>query len=232
MEIFVLNGFNREQRGQISETGNLRFADFEKNEIVLSVGQTVSEMGIVISGSVNIESVDVWGNRSIVNNISAGQSFAESYAMCKTPLLVDAVAAEKSRVAFIDILRLSDSSNSGAEWYAELSRRLTLLAAQKNLALLRRIFCTTPKSARGRIMAYLSGEAVKSGGNRVSVPFDRQQLADYLNLDRSALSRELGRMKREGIIDFKKEKFIILKTENNIGSVINVGMMGQNPQKK
>ena len=74
-----------------------------------------------------------------------------------------------------------------------------------------RIFCTTPKTIRGRLLTYLSEQAARSGGNAFDIPFDRQQLADYLNVERSALSKELGRMKNEGLIDYRKNHFELIE---------------------
>ena len=80
---------------------------------------------------------------------------------------------------------------------------------RKNLGLSRRIFCTTPKTVRGRLLTYLSGQAVQAGSKTFDLPFNRQQLADYLNLDRSALSKELGRMRDEGLLEFEKNHFVL-----------------------
>lgn len=69
------------------------------------------------------------------------------------------------------------------------------------------MFCVTPKTVRGRLTTYLTGQAALEGRREFSIPFDRQQLADYLNLDRSALSRELGRMQEEGLLEYHKNRF-------------------------
>ena len=88
-------------------------------------------------------------------------------------------------------------------------QNLFAIWVRKNLIPSNRIFCTTPKTVRGRLLVYLSSESAKAGSTSFTIPFDRQGMADYLNLDRSALSKELGRMKKDGILDFKKNHFIL-----------------------
>lgn len=88
-------------------------------------------------------------------------------------------------------------------------QNILYISVQKNLILSRRIFCTTPKTVRSRLFIYLSTEAAKSKSTTFQIPFDRQGLADYLNLDRSALSKELGKMRDEGILEFHKNKFVL-----------------------
>ena len=94
-------------------------------------------------------------------------------------------------------------------WYGKLTRNLLRITARKNLTLSDRIFCTASKSVRGRLLTYLSAQAARQGCSEFDIPFDRQQLADYLNLDRSALSKELGRMRSEGMLDFRKNHFVL-----------------------
>ena len=111
---------------------------------------------------------------------------------------------------FVDLDRLLSPENAGKSWYMKLLRALMTLCAQKNLLLSSRIFSTTPKSVRGRLLTFLSQQSVRAGATEFSVPFNRQQMADYLNLDRSALSKELCRMRDEGMLEFRKNRFHLL----------------------
>lgn len=165
------------------------------------------------SGSVNVESNDLWGNKSILSHVEAGQAFAETYALCGEPLMVDVAAAEPCEILWLDLVPMMQQQNTAASWYPKFLHNLLLLSMQKNLALSQRIRCTTPKSARGRLLTYLSAQAVRAGSTHFSIPFDRQQLADYLNLDRSALSKELGKMRDDGLIRCRKNKFELCGTE-------------------
>lgn len=182
---------------------------FEKGEMILRAGDTTSEMGIILAGSVTIESNDLWGNRAILNLAEAGDFFAEVYALFgNEPLLIDVCANEDCRILFLKTAGLTGEMKSS--WQIRLTRSLLLIASRKNLVLSGRAFHTSPKSIRGRLMAYLDSMSRKKGSRSFDIPFDRQQLADYLNVERTALSKELGKMKKEGLIDCRKNHFRIL----------------------
>ncbi len=185
----------------------LNVRTFPKDSIILRSGDPVHEIGIVQSGSVHVESMDPWGNKSILSHVPAGQVFAETYAIAGEPMMVDAVAAEICTILFLDIKSLLREENAQQTWYPKLLNNILRITVQKNLLLSNRIFCTSPKTIRERVMLYLSTQAAKSGSATFQVPFNRQQLADYLNLDRSALSKELGKMRDDGLLEFYKNSF-------------------------
>ncbi len=185
----------------------MRSAEYAKGSTILHAGDITQEMGIVESGSVLIENIDLWGNKSILSNISEGQVFAETYALSNKPLMVDAVAAESSVIMFLNMGLALKADPTESPWSLKLMSNLLELTAQKNITLSQRIFCTSAKTIRARLLTYLSAVSVQSGSTTFEIPFDRQQLAEYLNLDRSALSKELGRMRDDGLIDFHKNSF-------------------------
>lgn len=185
-----------------------REKQFQKDETIYYVGDRVSELGLVLSGSVLIENDDLWGNRSILDRIGPGQIFAETYACVPgEKLLVTVTAAEKTEVLFLNVGKILRVCTNACSFHARLIRNLLTLSAQKNLNLSRRIFHTSAKSIRGRLLSYLSWRAVKQGSREFDIPFNRQQLADYLGVDRSAMSAELGKMKREGLIQVDRSHF-------------------------
>ena len=186
---------------------------YKKGAPVYLAGTPVTAIGIVLYGTVQIENNDLWGNKSILSHVEAGQAFAETYALCGEPLMVDVAAAEPCEILWLDLVPMLQQQNTAASWYPKFLHNLLLLSMQKNLALSQRIRCTTPKSARGRLLTYLSAQAVRAGSTHFSIPFDRQQLADYLNLDRSALSKELGKMRDDGLIRCRKNEFELCGTE-------------------
>ena len=186
---------------------------YKKGAPVYLAGTPVTDIGIVLYGTVQIENNDLWGNKSILSHVEAGQAFAETYALCGEPLMVDVAAAEPCEILWLDLVPMLQQQNTAASWYPKFLHNLLLLSMQKNLALSQRIRCTTPKSARGRLLTYLSAQAVRAGSTHFSIPFDRQQLADYLNLDRSALSKELGKMRDDGLIRCRKNEFELCGTE-------------------
>ena len=190
---------------------NARYQTFEKGEIILHAGGQTDCVCLVISGSVTIENNDMWGNRTILNIVDSDDFFAETYAILKDEtMMVDAVANEQCAIMFLRIGGLFGSGFEGQPWSNKLVRNLLMISANKNLILSGRSFHISPKTARGRIMAYLNSVSLKKHSKVFDIPFDRQQMSDYLNLERTALSKELSRMKREKIIDFKKNHFEIL----------------------
>ena len=185
-----------------------REKQFQKDETIYYVGDRVSELGLVLSGSVLIENDDLWGNRSILDRIGPGQIFAETYACVPgEKLLVTVTAAEKTEVLFLNVGKILRVCTNACSFHARLIRNLLTLSARKNLNLSRRIFHTSAKSIWGRLLSYLSWQAVKQGSREFDIPFNRQQLADYLGVDRSAMSAELGKMKREGLIQVDRSHF-------------------------
>ena len=183
---------------------------YPKDAILLHAGETTHVMGLVLSGSGHIENIDVWGNKSILSLVTKGQIFAETYACVPgTPMMVSAVAAEPSEVLFLPMDHLLAPAGREDSGRDVLLRNLLDVTARKNLTLTRKIFHTTPKSLRGRLLSYLSAQAVQNGCDTFDIPFDRQQLADYLGADRSALSNELSKMQRDGLLSFRKNHFVL-----------------------
>lgn len=195
------------------DCGCFRFAEAPKGTVIFRAGDHTSEFGVLLRGEVHIESLDVWGNRVILHSVTAGQSFAETYAFCQVPLMVDVTAVQDSRVLLVHLGVLHSPASREKSWYAKLLHSLLVLSTGKNLAWSTRMFCISSKHIRTRVMTYLSGEARKHGSLEFTIPFDRQQMADYLNVERSALSKELGHMRREGILDFRKNRFRLCRTE-------------------
>ncbi len=188
-----------------------REAFFEKGETVLHAGETGARMGLVLDGSVTVESNDAWGNRTILSHVGRGGYFAETYALLEDePMFVDVVANEDCRVLFLRIGSLKTPVRDVPPWRVRLTGNLLAVTARKNLHLSERSFHTAPKSIRGRVMAYLNAAALKERRTAFDIPFDRQQLADYLNVERTALAKELGRMRADGLIRFRRNHFEIV----------------------
>lgn len=188
---------------------DFRTARYKKAEIILSSGNIVTDIGLVLSGSVRIEYTDLWGNKSILGITPAGSVFAESYACIPNePMMVDAMANEDCDILFISVPKLfTPCPVCGSQ--NKLIQNLVMISAEKNLQLSRRSMHTAPKTIRGRLFSYFSQQVSAQGSSKIVIPFDRQQLADYLNLDRSALSKELGKMRKDGLIAYNKNTFEI-----------------------
>lgn len=181
---------------------------YEKGQMIYRAGDTAAALGLVLRGRILIVHDDFWGNATVMDSAGAGQIFAETYACTPgEPMMVNAEAAEDSQVLFLNVSRILRTCSRSCEHHSRLIRNLLALSARKNLNLSRKIFYTASKSVRGRLLAYLSDQAVRNGSRSFTIPFNRQQLADYLNVDRSALSKEIGRLQREGALKTKKNWF-------------------------
>ena len=188
---------------------------FQKGETLLIAGTITERMGLVLEGSVTIESNDVWGNRTIISHVGQGQVFAETYALLENePMLVDVTASEDCRVFFLRSGRIQSLKNSLEPWALKYITNLLTIPMHKNLILSGRSFHTAPKTIRGRVMAYLNSVSLQKHSREFDIPFDRQQMADYLNLERSALSKELGKMQKDKLIFCKKNHFLIRQTDS------------------
>ena len=209
----LFKGMTDTERDQCLQSLNAHKRSYTKRETILHAGNLTDQMGMVLSGSVTIESNDMWGNCTILSHVGSGQFFAETYALLPDEvMLVDVMANEDCQILFIHIGNLFSSMQT-APWSQKLYKNLLLISSHKNLTLSGRSFHTAPKSARGRILAYLNSVSLQKHSTEFDIPFDRQQLADYLNLERTNMSKELTRMQKDGIIECRKSHFKLLKTE-------------------
>ncbi len=207
----IFSGINEVELKEMFDWLGYTDKKYLKGETILHAGEQINSMGIIIKGSVNIENNDVWGNKSIFDNVTKGHVFGEVYACTiNEVLMVDVVAAEDTEIVFLNLSRLFDNYTYNYTFQDKLLANLLKVMSGKNLNLSRKIAHTSSKGIRGRIVSYLSYMSIKHGSNKFEIPFDRQQLADYLCVDRSALSNELSKMKKEGLLNYKKNKFEII----------------------
>ena len=184
---------------------------YPKDAMILRAGDKTERMGIVLQGSVTVESNDMWGNCTILSHVGAGGFFAETYAyLTDAVMLVDVVANEDCEILFLSVGTLQ-SAPAVAGWRAKLIKNLLSVSMHKNLALTGRSFHIAPKSIRGRVLSYLNTVSIQKQTTEFDIPFDRQQLADYLNVERTALSKELGKMRADGLIRCRRNHFVLLR---------------------
>ena len=177
---------------------------YEKGAWLLRRGEWTDRLGLVLSGTVHILREDFWGSRSIVGLAGPGEIFAESYALAGEPLEVAVLAASDARVLCLRV----ETALTGC---GQLTRNLTALLAEKNLTLTRKMRHMARRTTREKLLSYLSAQALRSGGPEFDIPMDRQQLADYLAVDRSAMSAALGKLRDEGVLEFRKNHFRLLE---------------------
>lgn len=185
-----------------------REAKYFKNERILRAGEPTGFMGLLLKGSAFIVQEDFWGNRNFVAKVVPGQLFAEAFACVpETPLSVSVIAERPSSVLLINLRRVLSPCGSGCAFHISAIRNLLSDLAAKILRLNEKLSHMAQRTIRKKLLSYLSLEAVKTGAAAFSIPYNRQQLADYLSVDRSALSNELSKMRAEGILSFEKNRF-------------------------
>ena len=188
---------------------------YPRGTIIHHAGDTIHSVGMVLSGSVSIENDDIWGNKSILDRVAPGQTFAENYACLPNELLmVNVVAVEPTEILFLNTNKMFTVCSNTCMFHSKLVRNMLSISAQKSLNLSRRIMHTSSKSIRGRLLSYLSFQATQHGSLEFEIPFNRQQLADYLSVDRSAMSNELSKMQRNGLLRVERNRFILQDTDS------------------
>ena len=184
--------------------------DFPKEAFVLRAGDTAESIGLVLSGSVLIIQEDIWGNRNILSKVGTGQTFAAAFACAPGSVLNMSVIAETPVAAmFLNVKRILNVCPSACAHHSRMIRNLLGELAEKNLRFSEKLTHMGQRSTRAKLMSYFSAEAQRLGKYEFDIPFSRQQLADYLAVERSGLSLELGKMRAEGLIDFHKSHFIL-----------------------
>jgi CRP-like cAMP-binding protein len=185
---------------------------FEKNAQILVMGGTAASAGIVLSGGVRVVREDFWGNRNILAHIPPSGLFGEAFSCAGVDRLpVGVTAAEKSEVLFIDCKRIAAVCSAACAFHTGLVRNLLAVLARKNVALTQKMEHLTRRSTREKLLSYLSEQAERAGGALFSIPFNRQELADYLSVDRSAMSAELSRMRDERLLRCRRNHFELLR---------------------
>lgn len=187
---------------------NAREHRYQKGELLLHRGARTARLGLMLSGTVHIVREDFWGGREIVGLAGPGEVFAESYALSGEPLEVSALAASEAAVLFLEPRRAIGGTGPVQE---QLKENLLALLAGKNLQLTRKMRHMARRSTREKLLSYLSAQALLAGTPEFDIPLDRQQLADFLAVDRSAMSAALGKLRDEGILEFRKNHFHLLR---------------------
>lgn len=185
---------------------------YEKNSFVFMAGDTVTTIGIVMSGGVHIIQEDFWGNRTILANIGSGGLFGEAFSCAETERLpVGVLVVQASDVLLIDYRRIVTACSSVCTFHTGLIGNMLKILAKKNVMLTQKIEIITQRTTREKLLAYLSAQARQAGGSSFTIPFNRQELAEYLSVDRSAMSNELSKMRDDGILMFQRNQFKLLK---------------------
>ena len=185
--------------------------DYQKGEIIALEEENINHVGVVLEGAVDMLKEDVWGNRTMLVRTYPQDIFGETFACGEDTLsVVTFAAAENCRVLFLSFCRVMHTCTHACQFHQTLIENMVRLIARKNRELMRKVEVVSKKTLREKILAYLSIQSQAQGSRRFEIPLGRVEWAEYLNADRSALTRELAKMKDEGLIDYQRNSFEIL----------------------
>ncbi|BAK81171.1 transcriptional regulator, Crp/Fnr family [Candidatus Arthromitus sp. SFB-rat-Yit] len=211
-ECLIFKDIQENDLNYVLSSLNAKFLNVKKGVSILNMEDKPQYIGIVLSGSANIIQEDYWGKRTIFSVLQTGEVFAESFSYADVNSLpISIIARENSNILLIDCNKLLTIYTFSCKFHKILIQNLVKMLANKNVTLTRKIKHITQKSTREKILSYLSECAILFKNNTFKIPFNRQELADYLSVDRSALSNILCKMRDEGLIKFHKNKFELLK---------------------
>lgn len=206
----LFSGISEEDTAVMLECLQAKLRTYKKGEFVVRQGEHISNIMVLAAGKLHIQRDDHWGNRSIISMISAAEMFGEAYAAPdSSPMPNDVLAVEDSAVIFFDVNRIITVCPSACRFHSMVVRNLFFAISEKNRKLVRKLSFMSERTTREKLIAYLSEEAKRQNSSSFSIPFNRQQLADFLAVDRSAMSNELCKMRGEGLLEFEKNRFVL-----------------------
>lgn len=202
----------REHYGKMLRCFGARVITVKKNATVFHEGQAASVVGIVLTGAVQVVQDDYLGNRSILSMAAPGQLFCEGFACAQVDALpASFIAAADSQIMLIDCTHIMTMCHNACTFHNQMIRNLLVSVAQNNLLLSQKIEILSKRTTREKVMAYLLSEAKLQGSNSFTIPYDRQELADYLGVERSAMSTVIGKLRSEGFIEVDRRHFTLIR---------------------
>ncbi len=207
----VFYGMNDEELKGLLECFHARIRKYEKEEIIIRQGDMISNIYLILDGAVNIEKDSYWGRRIIISRLEKNDNLALSFVGSKdVESSVDAITVEDTLVLILSYEKCTSMCQNACTRHKVLINNLFQILSKENIELIQKIENVSQKTIRDKLMTYLSNEAQKNHTNKFSINFNRQDLADYLNVDRSAMSFELSKLQKEGIIKYEKNQFELL----------------------
>ena len=206
----LFEGIDRQDLKGFLKCLGARVLTTKKGQTIFREGDPAGAIGIVVAGGVQLIREDYYGNRSVVGHVGEAQLFGEAYAFSTAATLpVSVVAQEEGAVVLLDGLRITGRCSNSCSFHNQVIFNLLRLVSNKNLMLHQKIQVTSQRTTREKLMAYLLSQAKLQGSNSFTIPYDRQALADYLEVDRSGLSAEISKLRKEGILESEKNHFRI-----------------------
>ena len=183
---------------------------YPKRTLVMRDGDLMSQVGVILSGNLHLFHIDANGNSNLMEELGAGESIGLLNAIGGYRLHISAEATKETEILFLNVSQLLRNNVLTAPVQIRFLQNLTLAVAQQAHRLTRKLEDSIRRSTRERLQDYLSGQYHKAGNRTFVIPLNRQDLADYLFVDRSAMSNELCKMRDEGLLTFEKSRFELL----------------------
>ena len=207
----LFSGVSEDEISAMLNCLQAKMLTFQKGEYVFKQGEHIDKITVLVEGKLLVQRDDYWGNRSIVNVIRVGEMFGEAYIAPESGVLLnDVIAEEESTIFFFDVQRILTVCPSACRFHSMVIQNLFFAISEKNRKLVQKIGYMSNRTTRTKLLSYLSEEAKRQTSNHFTIPFNRQQLADFLCVDRSAMSNELCKMRDEGLIQFDKNEFTLM----------------------
>ena len=207
----LFNNIKKEDLFSMLNCLNAKILSFKKNETIIEEGEPAKHVGIVLSGTAQIIRIDYYGNRNLITNIEPSQLFGESFACAGIPTIpVNVIASENTEVMLIDSQKITNTCGNSCKFHNQIIFNLLKVMAMKNIFFNQKAEITSKRTTKEKLLAYLMQQAKQHNSNSFTIPFDRQELADYLEVDRSGLSAEISKLRADGVIECHRSKFRLL----------------------
>ena len=184
---------------------------YKKGEYVFRQGERMDQIAVLVEGELYVQQDDYWGNRSILHNVNVGELFGEGYLAPESSTnLADVIATRDSTVIFFNVRKVITTCSHACRFHAAVVQNLFFSISEKNRLLTQKLGHMSRRTTREKLLSYLSQEAKRNGSSSFTISFNRQELADFLSVDRSAMSNELGKLRDEGLLAFERNHFQLL----------------------
>jgi CRP-like cAMP-binding protein len=189
---------------------------YKKNDVILLAGTKVTSVGILIEGTAQITRDDAEGNRAILSELEQADLFAEAYvAAGAVEMPVTVIATSDCRIVWIPFSKIVGTCSSACSHHRILVQNMMRVIAMKNIMMNEKMRILACKTTKEKLMTYLSDYSERAGKNKFKIPFSRNELADFLSVDRSAMSREISRLRDEGYLRYHKNEFELLRNQRS-----------------
>lgn len=212
-ECALFHGLREAQIREMLPCLSARQSRFRRGQFLLRAGDRVAFAGILLSGEAEVLQEDFWGNRNLLAAVGPGDLFAEAFACAHAVSPVSVLCKTDGSVLYLNVRAVFSPCEKACAQHKALSQNLIRVLAEKNMQLNEKAGFLSQRTTREKLLAYLSAQARRAGSASFRIPFDRQQLADFLSVNRSAMSAELSRMQREGLLCADRSSFILCQPE-------------------